>query len=137
MVRDKKALSTFLCGLLVLTGSFCLCNPVSAAIDSLPPDTYSDTHHGNHGHDESTASPSDCSEDQCPDCASNALGQTSPQELKASHNIKLEPSAPDVDLISMALGPQPPSVIALATPHAPPPPNVADTPVRRWDLLLE
>jgi hypothetical protein len=134
MVRDKKALSTLLCGLLVLTGSCCLCNPVSAAIDSLPPDTYADTHHGHH---ESTASPSDCSEDQCPDCAPNALGQTSPQELKASHNIKLEPGAPDVVLISMALGPQPSSVIALATTHAPPPPNVADSPVRRWDLLLE
>ena len=44
MMRNKKALSTLLCGLLVLTGSFCLCNPVSAAIDSLPPDTYADTH---------------------------------------------------------------------------------------------
>ena len=136
-MRNKKALSTLLCGLLVLTGSFCLCNPVSAAIDSLPPDTYADTHHGHHGHHESKASPSDCSEDQCPDCAPNAIGQTSPQELKASHNIKLEPGTPDVVLISMALGLQPPSVIALATPHAPPPPNVAETPVRRWDLLLE
>lgn len=133
-MRSEKALSTLLCGLLVLTGSFCLCNPVSAAIDSLPPDTYSDTYQGHH---ESTASPSDCSEDQCPDCAPNALGQSSTQKLKASHNIKLEPSAPDVDLISMALGPEPPSVIAFTNPQAPPPPHLADNPVRRWDLMLE
>jgi hypothetical protein len=134
-MRDKKALSTLLCGLLVFTGSFCLCNPVSAATDILPLNAYPDAHQAHHA--DSAASSSDCGEDQCRDCAPNALGQTSPQELKASHSIKLEPNTPDVDLISMALGPEPPSVIALANPQTLPRPRRADTPIRRWDLLLE
>jgi uncharacterized membrane protein YkvI len=44
MTRDKKAISTphsglmggLMCGLLVFTGVFCLCNPVNAASDTLP-----------------------------------------------------------------------------------------------------
>lgn len=142
MTRDKKAISTphsglmggLMCGLLVFTGVFCLCNPVSAASDTLPPDAYHSRHHG---HQESAASLSDCSDDRCPDCDPDALGQTSPQELKVSHSVKLEPNAPDVDSIFMAPGSDPPSGIAFANPQAPPPPHVADTPVRRWDLLLE
>ena len=131
MKLNTKAISTLLCGLLVFTGAFCVCNPVSAAIDNPPEDA------DHHAHHENASMPDNCGGNPCPDCGPDALGQTSSYELKASHSIKLDPSTPDADLIFMAPGPEPPSVIALVNPQAPPPPHVADTPVRRWDLLLE
>lgn len=131
MTLYRNAISNLLCGLLVFTGTLCVCSTAGAETASA---SQADSHHSHH---ESATSPGDCGTKECPDCDPDALGQTPSYELKANQNLKLEPSDPEAYLASLATGPALPSLIALASPIALPPPHPADTPVRRWDLLLE
>lgn len=127
----RNAISTILCVLLVLTGTLCLCTTASAESASA---SLADSHHSYH---ESAPPPEDCSRQECPDCYPDALGLSLQQELKAQGGGKLELSPLETISAPLALGLEPPSEILLVSLLPPPLPHYADTPVRRWDLLLE
>lgn len=130
----RNAISTILCVLLVLSGTLCLCTTASAGSASA---SWAGSHHGHHGHHESAAPPEDCLGQECPDCYPGALGLSPQQEQKARGSSKLELSPLETISAPLALGLAPPSLILLVSLLLPPLPHYADTPVRRWDLLLE
>lgn len=128
----RNTLSTVFCWLLITSSTLCLCTPVNA---EHPTPAEHASHHGDH---EAAAGLDENSGHWCQDCELSVLGASADQDLAAAGNTPRDPNAPEALSVALALGPDsPPIPLLIGYPNPSPTLRPADTPLRRWDLLLD